>query len=171
MSLRRNFSILHLLPHVRNSGNGIVNVTVDLAVEQANYYSRVQVVGESGELGAFLRERGVGFTELSMSRSSPMSIAQSIRSLRQIVQSYIPTIVHAHTPSLVILARVALAGTGTPLVASAHNLFQRQARLLRLADQIIAVSDANGREIAHWAPPAKVAVVRNGVVGSLRGGD
>jgi hypothetical protein len=63
--------ILHLSNHIRNSGNGIVNVLVDLATAQRQAGCTVAVASSGGEFEDFSVERRT----IGSSRSlSPLSM-------------------------------------------------------------------------------------------------
>lgn len=158
--------MLHLLSHIRQSGNGYVNSSVDLALEQANLGLKVTIVGRSGSYLPVLHEYGVEHRELTLQIRPRRAVPGRAWKLRSLVREIQPDVVHAHVPSEMLLARPALLGTGTPVVATAHNQVVRSTRLYRLADRIIAVSDAARSEISPWAGPDRVVTVKDGIVGS-----
>ncbi|MFP5348024.1 MAG: glycosyltransferase [Actinomycetes bacterium] len=157
---------MHLLTHIRQSGNGFVNSSVDLALEQADLGLRVTIVGRSGSYLPLLRDRGVAHRELPLEIRPRRAIPARAAKLRAIVRELDPDVVHSHVPSEMVLARPALLGTGKPLVATAHNQVVRSTRLFRAADRIIAVSDAARDEISSFAGPGRVVTVKNAIVGS-----
>src|SRR5690349_18038833 len=67
--------ILHVLNHVRDVGNGIVNVVVDLACAQRARGHEVAVVSSGGEFEPLLEARGVRHIRLSQRRSAFVLLA------------------------------------------------------------------------------------------------
>ncbi|WP_026961378.1 hypothetical protein [Alicyclobacillus herbarius] len=61
--------ILHILNHMKNVGNGIVNVCVDLACVQARHGRKVAVVSAGGGFVELLNQHGVGHYELDQRRN------------------------------------------------------------------------------------------------------
>ena len=160
--------ILHILNEVREIGNGIVNVTVDLACLQAKNGYNVSVVSRGGEYEKLLAKYGVRHYKLDQSRT-PITILKAIISYRKIVSEFNPDIVHAHMMTGVVLAKLWQPIFRYGLVSTVHNEFQRNAIVMGLADRVIAVSAAvaqamNQRNI----PLRKLRVVRNGTLGSVR---
>lgn len=152
-------SVLHLVPHLKNIGNGIVNSTVDLAAEQAKNGMTVTVLARDGEFGVVLREAGVACYSMDRGIRSFIQIRSLVRRIR-------PDIVHCHTPRLLLSVRALFPFR--KLVATAHNEFSRTKYFLLFANKIIAVSDQNGNSIARWAGKRRVRVVKNGIVGGIR---
>lgn len=160
--------ILHILNHIQEIGNGIVNVAVDLACLQAKAGYEVAVASIGGEYETLLEQYGVQHFWLDQ-RRRPYPLLQAARRYRQIVQQFQPDIVHAHMMTGVVLAKVLRAGTHYGLVSTIHNEFQRSAILMGLADRAIAVSQAVADSMIRRGISAdKLRVVRNGTLGSPR---
>ena len=51
--------VLHLLPHVDNRGNGVVNAGIDLAVEQAVAGDEVAILSGPGRYAGLLDRMGI----------------------------------------------------------------------------------------------------------------
>lgn len=159
--------ILHVLNHVQEIGNGIVNVAVDLACLQAKTGHYVGVASAGGEYEVLLTSYGVTHFQLNQERK-PLNLTKASRRYWAIVQEFQPDIVHAHMMTGVVLARV-LRATGYALVSTVHNEFQRTALLMGLADLVIAVSRAVSHSMAQRGiPEQKLRVVTNGTLGSPR---
>jgi glycosyltransferase involved in cell wall biosynthesis len=160
--------ILHILNHVQEIGNGIVNVAVDLACLQAKAGHEVGVASAGGEYEALLKCYGVRHFELDQVRK-PGKLIEAARLYRAIVREFQPDIVHAHMMTGVVLARVLRAQAGYALVSTVHNEFQRSAVLMGWADRVIAVSNAVAQSMARRGiPQKKLRVVFNGTLGSPR---
>jgi glycosyltransferase involved in cell wall biosynthesis len=162
-----NLSILHVLNHVRKIGNGIVNVAVDLACLQAKAGYCVGVASAGGDYESLLDEYGVTHFQLDQKRI-PTNLFKMIKTYRSIIQDFQPDIVHVHTMTGAILAKL-LGNSEYRLVSKVHNDFQRSAVLMGLADRVIAVSEAVAQSMQQrGVPHQKLRVVRNGTLGSPR---
>jgi hypothetical protein len=97
--------IIHILNHVQEIGNGIVNVAVDLACLQAKSGFEVAVVSAGGEYKSLLDIYGVKHYQLDQ-RRKPISIIKAAIRYRAIAAEFQPDIVHAHMMTGVVLARL-----------------------------------------------------------------
>jgi glycosyltransferase involved in cell wall biosynthesis len=160
--------ILHILNHVKEIGNGIVNVAIDLACLQAKDGHEVIVASGEGEYEALLACYGVKHLVLDQNRK-PVNLLKASRRYRKFVQEFQPHIVHAHMMTGVVLASVLRAVTGYSLISTVHNEFQRSAILMGLADKVIAVSKAVAQSMnRRGIPQKKLRVVCNGTLASPR---
>ncbi|MEH1998614.1 MAG: glycosyltransferase family 4 protein [Nostoc sp.] len=159
--------IIHILNHVQEIGNGIVNVAVDLACFQAKSGHQVAVISAGGEYEKLLNKCGVLHYQLDQTRK-PISIIKAAVRYRAIAAEFHPNIVHAHMMTGVILARI-FKGNKYALVSTVHNEFQRSSLLMGLADRVIAVSKAVRDSMARRGiSENKLRVVCNGTLGSPR---
>lgn len=160
--------ILHILNDVRELGNGIINVAIDLACLQAKAGYEVAVASNGGEYEALLADYGVPHFPLNQQRQLG-NLLRAAKGYRAIAQTFQPDIVHAHMMTGVVLARCLRKFGNYGLVSTVHNEFQRSATLMGVADRVIAVSqavaDAMGR---RGIPRRKLRVIRNGTLGSPR---
>lgn len=160
--------ILHIVNHIKNVGNGIVNVAVDLACLQAKEGHQVAVASAGGEYQSLLQEYSVEHFTLIQDRK-PQIIAKAIATYNKIIATFQPDIVHVHMVTGVILAWLFKFKYQYTLVATVHNEFQKTAILMGLADQVIAVSEAVANAlIKRGIPPVKIVVVFNGTLDSPR---
>ncbi|MDX2240849.1 MAG: glycosyltransferase family 4 protein [Leptolyngbyaceae cyanobacterium bins.302] len=160
--------ILHLLNHVRKTGNGIVNVAVDLACLQVKNQFEVAIASLGGEYESLLASYGVKHFALNQTRH-PLTLIQAARTYQRLIQTFQPDIVHAHMMTGVILARTLKGQNSYGLVSTVHNEFQRSAVLMGLADRVIAVSNAVAQSMQQRGiPQRKLRVVRNGTLNSPR---
>ncbi|MBE9076334.1 glycosyltransferase family 4 protein [Romeria aff. gracilis LEGE 07310] len=160
--------VLHILNHIRKVGNGIVNVAVDLACLQAQAGHQVSIVSGGGEYETLLTQYEVEHFLLNQTRTWP-NLARAAVQYRTIVRQVQPDIVHAHMMTGVILARGLKLWSQYGLVATVHNEFQENAKLMRLADRVIAVSQAVAESMQNRRMPAhKLRVVTNGTIQSPR---
>jgi glycosyltransferase involved in cell wall biosynthesis len=160
--------IIHILNHIQEIGNGIVNVAVDLACLQAKSGHEVAVVSQGGEYEALLTRFGVKHYYLNQSRK-PINIIRAAIGYRAIAQEFRPDIVHGHMMTGVVLASLFKKTGGYGLVSTVHNEFQRASILMGLADRVIAVSKAVANSMERRGiSRKKLRVVRNGTLGSIR---
>ena len=160
--------VLHILNHVQEIGNGIVNVTVDLACLQAKAGHEVAVASAGGEYEELMARYGVRHFKLDQTRT-PINLLKATARYRAIAQEFHPDIVHAHMMTAVVLARALRVGFGYAVVSTVHNEFQRSAVLMGWADRVIAVSKAVAQSMARRGiPQNKLRVVNNGTLGSPR---
>lgn len=162
-------TVLHVLNDVRKVGNGIVNAVIDLACEQRRRGHTVWVASAGGEYETLLAARGVHHVTVPDLRR-PGAVLASAHRLRDVVRRSDVDIVHAHMNFATVVARAAVTGTPARLVATAHTAFKTQSALMATADMVIALGDAGARTMrARGVRPARLRVVRNGTVGSVRG--
>jgi glycosyltransferase involved in cell wall biosynthesis len=160
--------IIHILNHVQEIGNGIVNVAVDLACLQAKNGHNVAVISGGGEYEELLYKFGVKHYEIDQSRN-PVNILKAGVAYRHIVQEFQPDIVHAHMMTGIVLASILRLKNRYALISTVHNEFQRSSLLMGLADRVIAVSQAVQTSMARRGiPENKLRVIRNGTLGSPR---
>lgn len=160
--------ILHILNHVQEIGNGIVNVAVDLACLQSQSGHDVAIASAGGEYEGLLMRKGVKHFHLNQKRS-PLNLLRAVQGYQQIIASFQPDIVHAHMMTGVVLARALKASADYTIVSTVHNEFQRSAILMGLADRVIAVSQAVAKSMARrGVPEGKLRVVSNGTLASPR---
>ncbi|WP_071188195.1 glycosyltransferase family 4 protein [Trichormus sp. NMC-1] len=160
--------IIHILNHVQEIGNGIVNVAVDLACLQAENGNDVAVISGGGEYEELLDKFGVKHYEIDQSRN-PVNIIKAGVAYRHIVQEFQPDIVHAHMMTGIVLASILRLKNRYALISTVHNEFQRSSLLMGLADRVIAVSQAvQTSMVRRGIPENKLRVIRNGTLGSPR---
>ncbi len=160
--------IIHILNHVQEIGNGIVNVAVDLACLQSQSGEDVAVISAGGEYEKLLNKFGVKHYTIDQNRQ-PIKMIKAGVAYRQIVQEFQPDIVHAHMMTGVVLASALRWINRYSLVATVHNEFQRSSVLMGLADRVIAVSKAvKNSMVKRGIPEQKLRVICNGTLGSPR---
>ncbi|MEI6442842.1 MAG: glycosyltransferase family 4 protein [Nostocales cyanobacterium ELA583] len=160
--------IIHILNHVQEIGNGIVNVAVDLACLQSQSGDDVAVISAGGGYEKLLNQFGVKHYEVNQNRQLITMIKAAV-SYRAILQEFQPDIVHAHMMTGVVLGRSLRWENKYILVATVHNEFQRSSVLMGLADRVIAVSKAvKNSMVQRGIPEQKLRVICNGTLGSPR---
>lgn len=160
--------ILHILNHIKEVGNGIVNVAVDLACTQAQTGHQVAIAAGEGTYQNLLKNYGVKYFALDQSRK-PQKLVLAIFKYHQIVREFEPAIVHAHNMTGVIIAKLANLPRKYTLVATVHNEFQKSADWMGLADRVIAISEAVAISMSQRGiPKQKLSVVLNGTIQSPR---
>jgi glycosyltransferase involved in cell wall biosynthesis len=160
--------ILHILNDVTDRGNGIVNTTVDLAIEQARQGHRVAIASAGGGYEPLLSQRGVCHLTLNQSRR-PMQIFRALRLLRQHIRNFRPDVVHAHMRTGMLLAWLWARIYRFALVAHVHNVHDRESVLMGLAERVIAVSRSVAQTMGNQGIPREaIRVVLNGTLGTPR---
>src|SRR5215472_5811640 len=87
--------ILHILNHLSDRGNGIVNLAVDLAIEQHKAGHITAFASGNGGYEPLLEQYGVAFYHLDQTRSIKKLLTASFE-FRQILSEFRPDIIHAH---------------------------------------------------------------------------
>lgn len=160
--------ILHILNEIREIGNGIVNVTVDLSCLQAKDGHKVVVASAGGEYETLLANCGVSHFALDQTRK-PTNLFKVVKRYQALVQEFQPDIVHAHMMTGIVLAKVLRARTTYGLISTVHNEFQKGSILMGLADRVIAVSESVAQSMnRRGISQNKLRVVYNGTLGSPR---
>lgn len=167
----RPLRVLHLLNTVRETGNGIINTAIDLAWGQAQRGHEVHLASGGGEFAA--RLAGWGITPHALDqRRGPVTLLRAAARLRALLAALRPDVVHAHMMTGAVLARAVRSGRpprGPLLVGHVHNVYQRSARLMALADVVLCCGTAVRATMrARGVREEKLRVVLNGTVGSPR---
>ena len=160
--------VLHILNHIQEIGNGIVNEAVDLACMQARAGHEVGIASAGGGYERLLTRYGVRHFDLDQTRK-PVNLLKASRRYRTVVREFQPDIVHAHMMTGAVIAKSLRWRAGYGLVTVVQTSFRRSALLMGLGDRVIVVNEADARSM-KWRSVAgsKIRVVRNGSVGSLR---
>lgn len=162
--------VLHVLNTVRETGNGIINTAMDLAWGQAARGLSVAVASLGGEFEDRLAAWGVRHHRLDQ-RRRPLTLLRAAWRLRAILEAERPDIVHCHMMTGVVLARAARALGAPPftLVGHVHNVYQRSARLMGLADAVLCCGTSVRETMrGRGVPDERLHVVLNGTIGTPR---
>lgn len=163
--------ILHIANHVKQSGNGIVNVMIDVACEQAMLGHRVAVASEGGEYIELLKRHHVEHYRLDQTRK-PWQLLQAFFHFRRITKQFQPDVIHAHMMTGALLSRYLRGFRKYKIVTHVHNEFQKSADFMKVGDTVIAVSQAVAESMARRGiEEEKLRVVLNGTIGSRRSED
>jgi glycosyltransferase involved in cell wall biosynthesis len=163
--------ILHLVNRVSDRGDGIANVCVDAACEQAHRGHTVALACEPGGFVPLCQEEGVQWFDVNLHWQSLRDVTEPIRRLRAVIDEFAPDIIHTHTMRAVVAARLARRRrrNGPKIVATVHNEYQRGVILMGLADRVVGVSEAVSEAMAQRRIPRKrITTVTNGITGSAR---
>lgn len=160
--------VMHVLNHVNNSGNGIVNCAVDLACHQAQRGFTVAVASKGGGYEPLLARYNVTHLTLNLDRK-PVNLLKSGVRFRKLVRQFQPEIVHCHMITAMMLTRFLRAGLGYRSVSHVQNVYLPEAKWMGLADAVICVSSSVARDMeARGVPKRKLYVALNTTVGSPR---
>jgi glycosyltransferase involved in cell wall biosynthesis len=166
---RRPRRILHVVNRLGDRGDGISNMCVDLACQQAIDGEAVGVATSLGGYTDLVARLGVTVTEVDFRVRRATGVARAVVRLRRLVRTLEPEIVHAHTLLATVLARVATVGTSARVVATVHNDYQRGVVLMAAAHRVVGVSAAVSDAMrGRGVPRRKIRTVLNGTVGSVR---
>ena len=160
--------ILHLVSDLRDSGNGIVNAAIDVATYQSALGHQVAVAAGNGEFVHLLEKHNVTWFSLPLERSV-RNMLQAAPGLQKIIWAFKPDVVHAHTIGALIIGFTGRISRRFQLIASAHRVYDREAKLLKLADKVIALGKENSKHLeALGVERLRIRIVMNGTIGSFR---
>jgi glycosyltransferase involved in cell wall biosynthesis len=161
--------ILHLANHCHLSGNGIVNVAVDLACWQSTNGHQTAFASAAGGYTELLARYGVQHFIVDQSNRAPWRLTKASAALLAVLRRFQPEIVHAHMMTGAVLGRMFSPWFSYRLVTTVHNEFQRSAILMGVGDRVIAISAASASALVRRGIARnKIRVVRNGVLGTPR---
>ena len=159
--------ILHLVNHCVHGGNVIV--PVDLACMQATDGHDVVYASAGGRYEELLRVNGATHVTLRQSLRNPVRAAASLSSLKRLCREFQPSVIHAHMMSGAVIGYAVSRLLHLPLVTTVHNSFDRHSRVMRLGDQVVAVSHAEARLLkARGYDARRLHIILNGTIGSPR---
>src|SRR5690242_16241910 len=159
-------TIMHILPHVRQIGNGTVNIALGLVWALSKNKCNVTVASEGGEFTSFLNDHDIPHYYWKRATTFK-SLRQSTNDLGHIIANHSPDIVHVHTTIGVLQASLLRKTANFTLLATAHTSFLTTTPLLWLADKCIPVSKAVEEVMRHRGiPTAKMQTIYNGPLGS-----
>lgn len=160
--------ILHVLNHVQDIGNGIVNAAIDLACSQAQAGFEVAIASSGGEYESLMKQYQIRHFTIA-NPQSPLDVLKITQKFREITQVFSPDVIHTHMMTGVILAKLLRGNLSYVLVSTVHNEWQSHAVLMGIADRVIAVSRSVARSMQHRGIPIrKLHVVANGTIGTPR---
>ena len=161
--------ILHLVNHIQITGNGIVNVAVDLACLQAASGATVAVASGGGDFDGLLARNAVKLINFEQRATRPSSLLMLPTRWRKIIREFRPDIVHAHMVAGAVIARTLRGSQSYRIVTTVHNEHESKAKLMALGDRVITVSNSNlDSMVRRGVSRAKLRVVVNGTLGSPR---
>ncbi len=159
--------ILHLANSLSDRGNGIVNVAVDLASEQARRGQEVMFASEGGGFTDLLESFGAKCI-LSPQTGMRRLIGNSLGMLR-LLRKVRPSVIHVHMRSGLVMVWPWARLLKIPVIMHLHNVHDPISGIARIPDRIIAVSEAvRGELLSQRIPAARIRVVLNGTLGSPR---
>lgn len=166
MTMIQPLRVLHLSNHLSTRGNGIVNVAVDLAIEQARSGCNVAIASAGGGFQDLLQAAGV---QCIHAPQTGTAVITNLVRLYRVLRTFRPDVIHAHMRSGLLLVWPLAKLLRIPVVMHLHNIHDRHHRLVRLADRVIAVSESVRLTLAaEGVPRDRIRVVLNGVLGTER---
>jgi len=160
--------VLHLLNDIQQSGNGIINLAIDIICLQAQSNLTVAVASAGGDYETLIANHGVRHFKLEQDRRSVLTL-KAAQQYTHIIDTFKPDVVHVHMVTGLLLAWSLRGFNRYRIVSHLHNVHQSSSVLMGLADQVICVSDAvasymNKKGISK----RKILVVKNLNLGSPR---
>ncbi len=127
---------------------------------------KVIVAAQAAELEGEL-EPSIVYEDLPLHRVRAGVTVAAVRVAR-LIRRERPAAIVAHSLATTLIARIASAGTGIPIVNVAHgwpeNRYPRVAPLMRAADKVIAVSpEVRDKLVGAGLPADRCEVVQNGI--------
>lgn len=160
--------VLHLANHCR-MGHGNVHLAVDLACVQAEKGDTVFYGSEGGELEPTLAASGVTHVPVVQRTRRPQQLLGSVAQLRRLIRRERIDIVHAHMMSGAVLGYLATRASRSRLVTTVHNSFDSHARIMRLGDRVVAVSQAERAALlAVGFKERQLSTIVNATLGGAR---
>jgi glycosyltransferase involved in cell wall biosynthesis len=160
--------ILHLVNKLTNTGNGIINVAVDASCLQQSLGHQVAIASNGGDFTTLIAEYGVTHFHFNQERN-PRNLVHAAKRYQEIIKSFNPDVVHCHMMTGVLIARFLKQRSKYQVFATVHNEFQKSASLMRLADQVIVLSEAGKvTMISRGIPANKIHIISNGCLASPR---
>ena len=161
--------ILQLANHCERSGNGIVNVAVDLSCYLASSGHTVVFASAKGEYESLLAAQGVKHIDVDQRHRRPQQLLRAVSRLFRVCRQFRPDIVHAHMITGALIAWMIRPFFNYKIVTTVHNEFEKTAVLMRVGDRVIAVSVAvQAALVTRGISAKKIVVVKNGSAESPR---
>jgi hypothetical protein len=163
-----HLKIVHLAYHIRNCGNGIVNVIIDLAIMQSKAGHEVIVAGREGDFKALLEQHGVKVILLPQEPRLKL-VPAMLKRFNKLVSDFKPDIVHVHMMTGVLLAKASRMHRKYKIISTVHNKWQKAAILMGLADRVVGVGDVVTRKMRRrGVSPERLRTILNGTIGTPR---
>ena len=154
--------ILHVTNTLSNRGNGIVNVAVDLAIEQQRAGHSVAFLSGPGGYEEMLLSEGITLLRLDAPKRGPAEIVKATLRARHLLRQFRPDIIHAHMLTGLVLCLPWAKLYHIPTIGHLHNVHDKSAKRMGLADRLITVSDAVAEDMRRQGVPAgKIRVILN----------
>jgi len=145
-----------------NRGNGIVNVAVDLAIVQKRAGHTVGFMAGPGGYEEMLRSEGIIVLPLDQSSRRPLGLLKATLRARRLLREFRPDIVHAHMQTGVYLCLPWTRLYRIALIGHLHNVHDKSAKYMGLADRLITVSAAVAEDMrSQGVPSRKIRVILN----------
>ena len=138
--------VFHLLKHC-GYGNGNVHVAVDLACMQAKSGYEVSFFSAGGTFVPLLEQNGVRHIDAVQDQTRPYSLLSATWHVVQAARRHKPQVLHAHMMGSALVGYAVSKITGIPLVTTVHNSFDPHAKIMGLAHRVVAVSQAELRNL------------------------
>jgi glycosyltransferase involved in cell wall biosynthesis len=162
--------IIHLVNHC-NHGHGNAHVAIDLACMQAQHGHDVIYASGGGDYVDLLKKYGVRHEFILQNSRNPLQLVHSLFQLQRLCLSFRPDLLHGHMMAGAVFGYLSSRVCRVPLITTVHNSFDKHSVLMRLADRVVAVSEAERKSLLGTGyKAARLSVVINGPNHSPREG-
>lgn len=160
--------ILHLVRHLGNYGDGVVNSLIDLTYAQTISGLDVAIASKGGDYESLLAQHQIKHFYLNPDLKLSNILAMPLN-FRKILSDFQPDIVHIHVVSGMLLSSLFQIFSNYKTVSTIHCEFRANSMIMGLADRVITVSKAVGKSMQNrGVSKSKIRVVVNGTIGSPR---
>ena len=138
--------ILHLVDHIKDVGNGITNVAIDISIGQREKNCEVFLMAQNGNYKSILDFHDVNYIEIE-----PYELIPSSRFLSRFLKDNSIDIVHIHTPKMAkiyILSKFYYFGSNR-VITTIHNSFQRSSYLLSAFNNVVCLNDVDKKKYSR----------------------
>jgi glycosyltransferase involved in cell wall biosynthesis len=161
----KNLKILHLVDHIKDVGNGITNVVVDLSTDMAKQCDSIGVFSSGGDFSKLLEKNNV-LVRVSKHKNiyaEAQSLAKCLR-----VDKY--NLVHIHTPRMALLYFLSkfFYRENISSLTTIHNSFQKSSWALTFFKNVVCLSQSDVNKFSKLNKISRFYKIINGTLGSQR---
>lgn len=160
-----SLNILYMLPEL--TVGGVETHVMALSAGMTRMGHKVTVISNGGALVERLKDAGVEHITLPIHRKSPVTVSETARRVKKIIQERGIDVVHAHSRVPAWVARIALRKTRIAFVITAHGQYAPHigSRVMASGDRIICVSKGILEHMADklGADRSRMDVIYNGI--------
>jgi glycosyltransferase involved in cell wall biosynthesis len=130
---------------------------------QAQHGHDVIYASSGGDYLELFAKYGVRHELIVQNSRNPFHLAASLLRLQRLCRSFRPDVLHGHMMASAVFGYLGSLLSGTPMVTTVHNSFDKHSFLMRLGDHVVAVSEAERQSLLKSGySAARLSVVING---------